>query len=145
MTLEGSAVASWNTIVRWPDLRSGSERTLTMSTSSSRILPATSARIPSLFGTLTSIRQPGSGNPASVTRARITSEEVTIPNTSSLATADPPSATAPSATTGRLSLQFVHLLRGILYRVLRVHRDYLPAHHVCHPYLLQSPRPLWVT
>src|ERR687890_2738166 len=104
MTLEGSAVASWNTMVLWPDLRSGSERTLTMSTSSSRILPATSARIPSLLGTLTSIRQPGSGNPASVTRARITSEEVTIPNTSSSATVDPAPTTAPSLTTGRLSI-----------------------------------------
>src|SRR5687767_15995809 len=34
---------------------------------------------PPLFGARTSIRQPGSGNPASVTRARITSEDVTIP------------------------------------------------------------------
>ena len=73
ITLEGSAVASWNTRVRLPDLRSGSERTSNISTSRSRILPATSARIPSLFGTRTSIRHPGSGNPASVTRARITS------------------------------------------------------------------------
>ena len=63
MTLEGwSVVASWN-MVRLPDLRAGSERTRTIYTSRIWISPTTSARLPSLLGARTSIRQPGSGKP----------------------------------------------------------------------------------